>query len=95
MHLAQALQPGVKLAYDTRVAPAFADEHGRQPADRHEVRKAMQKDLHYQLWSALRRNTMEQRQQAGRSVVFRQLAQLRAAADKINEGASTPAGQQH
>ena len=89
MHLAQAVQPGVKLAYDTRVAPAFAAEHGRQPADRHEVRKAMQKDLHYQLWSALRRNTMEQRQQAGRSVVFRQLAQLRAAADKINEGAST------
>lgn len=89
MHLAQSVQPGVKLAYETRVAPAFAAEHGRQPADRHEVRKAMQKDLHYQLWSALRRNTMEQRQQAGRSVVFRQLAQLRAAADKINDGAST------
>lgn len=89
MHLSQAVLPGVKLAYETRVKPAFVAAHGREPADRHEVRRAMQKDLHYQLWSALRRNTMEQRQQAGRSVVYRQLGALRDAADKINDGAAT------
>jgi SAM-dependent methyltransferase len=89
LHLSQQVLPGVKLAYETRVKPAFENEHGRAPADRHEVRRAMQQDLHYQLWSALRRNTMEMRQQAGRSVVFRQLGALRAAADSLNEGAAS------
>ena len=89
LHLSQKVLPGVRAAYETRVKPAFAAEHQRAPQDRHEVRRAMQPDLHYQLWSALRRNTMEQRQQAGRSVVFRQLADLREKADRLNEGAPT------
>lgn len=89
VHLSQQVLPGVKRAYDTRVKPSFEAAHGRAPETRHEVRKAMQGDLHYQLWSALRRNTMEQRQQAGRSLVFRQLAQLRDAADRFNDGAPT------
>ena len=89
LHLAQAVLPGVKKAWETRVKPAFEAEHQRVPVDRHEVRKAMQRDLHYQLWSALHRNSMEMRQQAGRGLVFRQLAALRAAADLINEGAPT------
>ncbi len=89
MHLSQKVLPGVRTAFEARVQPAFVAEHGRPPQDRHEVRRAMQGDLHYQLWSALRRNTMEQRQQAGRSVVFRQLAALREQADRLNEGAPT------
>ena len=89
MHLSQAVLPGVRKAYESRVKPAFVQDQGRAPQDRHEVRRAMQRDLHYQLWSALRRNTMEQRQQAGRSVVFRQLAALRAKADALNDGAAT------
>jgi SAM-dependent methyltransferase len=87
LHLSQVVLPGVKRAYETRVKPSLVAEQGRAPADRHEVRRAMQQDLYYQLWSALRRNTMEQRQQAGRSVVFRQLAALRDAADRINANA--------
>jgi SAM-dependent methyltransferase len=89
LHLSQNVLPGVRKAWETRVKPAFEAEHGRAPADRHEVRRAMQADLHYQLWSALRRNTMEMRQQAGRSLVFRQLEQLRANADALNEHAPT------
>lgn len=89
MHLSQAVLPGVRMAWETRVKPAFEQARGRPPLDRHEVRRAMQADLHYQFWSALRRNSMEARQQAGRSVVFRQLASLRAKADALNEGAST------
>jgi SAM-dependent methyltransferase len=89
MHLSQAVLPGVRSAWETRVKPAFVQEHGRAPADRHEVRRAMQRDLHYQLWSALRRNSMEARQQAGRSVVFRQLQALRDRADALNDGAPT------
>jgi ubiquinone/menaquinone biosynthesis C-methylase UbiE len=84
MHLSQAVLPGVRKAYEARVKPAFQTQHGRAPADRHEVRRAMQADLYYQFWSALRRNSMEMRQQAGRSVVFRQLGALRDVADKLN-----------
>jgi ubiquinone/menaquinone biosynthesis C-methylase UbiE len=84
MHLSQAVLPGVRKAYEARVKPAFQTQHGRAPADRHEVRRAMQADLYYHFWSALRRNSMEMRQQAGRSVVFRQLGALRAVADKLN-----------
>ena len=89
MHLSQGLLPGVRMAYGGRVKPAYIQEHGSAPPDRHAVRRAMQRDLHYQLWSALRRNSMEARQQAGRSVVFRQLGALRAKADALNEGAPT------
>ena len=89
MHLSQALLPGVRMAYEGRVKPAYIQAHGSAPPDRHAVRRAMQRDLHYQLWSALRRNSMEARQQAGRSVVFRQLGALRAKADALNEGAPT------
>ena len=87
MHLSQKVLPGVKKAFESRVKPAFVAERGRAPADRHEVRRAMQADLHYQLWSALRRNSLESRQQAGRSLVFRQLGALRTVADGFNEGA--------
>jgi ubiquinone/menaquinone biosynthesis C-methylase UbiE len=83
-HLSQAVLPGVRKAYEARVKPAFQSQHGRAPADRHEVRRAMQADLYYQFWSALRRNSMEMRQQAGRSVVFRQLQALRDVADQLN-----------
>ena len=89
LHLSQVLAPGVKKAYQTRVEPALAAALGRPPQDRHEVRRAMASDLHYQMWSALRRNTMEQRQQAGRSVVFRQLGTLRDRADALNADAAT------
>jgi ubiquinone/menaquinone biosynthesis C-methylase UbiE len=89
MHLSQAVLPGVKRAYESRVKPAIERAQSRAPQDRHEVRRAMQRDLYYQFWSALRRNTMEMRQQAGRSVVFRQLGALRDIADQLNADAST------
>ena len=79
----------MRQAWETHVQPAFVAEHQRPAADRHELRRAMQRDLHYPLWSALRRNSMEMRQQAGRSVVFRQLGALRDAADALNAGAPT------
>ncbi len=75
-HLAANVVPGVARAYETRVAPAFERKHGRKPADRREVRKALAEEPLYQAWSALRRNTMEMRQQAGRSVVLPQLEAL-------------------
>ena len=72
-HLAAHVVPGNARAYETRVKPAFEAEHGRAPLDRHEVRQAMLRDSHFQTWSALRRSSMELRQQNGREVVLRQL----------------------
>ncbi|RMF12702.1 MAG: class I SAM-dependent methyltransferase, partial [Alphaproteobacteria bacterium] len=88
-HLASVIGPGNKLAYETRVKPKFRAEHGRDPETRQEVRKAMSRDPHYQIWSALRRNTMEMRQQAGRSMVLRQLDDLNRKAAALNEGKPT------
>jgi ubiquinone/menaquinone biosynthesis C-methylase UbiE len=75
-HVAGALGPGNKLAYEKRVLPAFIAAHGREPQDRHEVRKAMNQDPYHRFWSALKRNNMEMRQQNGRTIVLRQLDQL-------------------
>jgi len=66
-HLAANVLPGVRQAYETRIAPA-----NPEPKTRHDVRKALVKDPVFQLWSALRRSTMELRQQAGRWVSLRQ-----------------------
>jgi SAM-dependent methyltransferase len=83
-HLAAHVVPGNARAYETRVKPAFEAEHGRAPVDRHEVRKAMLRDSHFQTWSALRRSSMELRQQNGREVVLRQLDKLNAKAAALN-----------
>lgn len=85
-HLAARVMPGVKTAYDQRVAPAFEAENGRPIANRHEARKALLKDPAFQTWSALRRMTMEQRQQAGRWTTLRQAEQLAAIAADLTDG---------
>jgi ubiquinone/menaquinone biosynthesis C-methylase UbiE len=86
-HLATHVVPGNAVAYEKRVKPAFEAEHGRAPQDRHEVRRAMLKDTHFQTWSALRRGSMELRQQNGREVVLRQLPALNARAAALNKNA--------
>jgi ubiquinone/menaquinone biosynthesis C-methylase UbiE len=88
-YLAGTIGAGNKIAYDTRVLPAFRAEHGRDPADRFEIRHAMNKDPWHRFWSACKRNSMEMRQQNGRSVVLRQLDELDAKARQYNEGRDT------
>jgi len=85
-HLAARVVPGVKTAYETRVEPAFKAEHKRPIKDRHEARKALLKDSAFTTWSALRRLTMEQRQQAGRWTVLRQREQLAQTAATLTDG---------
>jgi SAM-dependent methyltransferase len=84
-HLAARVMPGVKSAYENRVEPRFRAEHGRAPENRHEVRKALLKDAAFQTWSALRRLTMEQRQQAGRWTVIRQRERLAEIAAQMTD----------
>ena len=75
-HLATRVMPGVETAYRRQVEPAFVRDHGRVPKDRREVRGSLAGNPIYQTWSALRRNSMEMRQQAGLSVVLPQLGTL-------------------
>lgn len=84
-YLATRLSPKVRVAYEKRARPAFEQTEGRSPQTRQEVRKAMLGDPTYQTWSALRRNTMEMRQQAGRGLVLRQLGELVDKARELNE----------
>jgi 2-polyprenyl-3-methyl-5-hydroxy-6-metoxy-1,4-benzoquinol methylase len=86
VHLSGQVLPGVKTAYEKRVKPQFEAKTGREPQDRHEVRKAMLKDSYFQMWSALRRNTMEMRHQAARSQVFRQIEAIVEKVDALGEG---------
>jgi ubiquinone/menaquinone biosynthesis C-methylase UbiE len=88
-YVAGVLGAGNKLAYDQRVLPAFRKEHGRDPKDRFEIRAAMNKDPYHRFWSALKRNSMEMRQQNGRAMVLRQLDELDARARQYNEGRDT------
>lgn len=88
-YLAGTIGPGNKLAYEKRVLPAFRAEHGREPKDRFEIRHAMNRDPWHRFWSACKRNSMEMRQQNGRSIVLRQLDQLDAKARQLNEGRAT------
>lgn len=85
-HLATHVVPGNAKAFKVKVEPEFIAANGRAPKDRHEVRRAMLKNPHFQTWSALRRSSMEMRQQTGREIVLRQIADLNARAAKLNEG---------
>jgi len=85
-HLATNVVPANARAYELRVKPEFEKEHGRAPTDRHEVRRAMLKNSLFQTWSALRRSSMELRQQNGREVVLRQIADLNQRAAALNAG---------
>lgn len=85
-HLASRVVPSVKAVYESQVAPAFEAAQGRPIADRHEARKALLDHPAFQTWSALRRLTMEQRQQAGRWTVIRQREALAAKAHALTDG---------
>ena len=88
-YLATVISPGNKIAYEKRVRPNFQKEHGRDLTTREEVREVMKQDQYYQAWSALRRCTMEMRQQAGRSMVLRQANELAQKAQDLNQGKDT------
>ncbi len=76
VHLSANVLPGVRVAYEREVKPAFTKEHGREPQSRHEIREAMLHNKYFQIWSGLRRNTMEMRHQAARSQVLRQIESI-------------------
>lgn len=85
-HLSTRLVPGVKSAYETKVEPGFRKKHGRGIANRQEARKALLENEEFCFWSAARRATMEQRQQAGRWTAIRQQESLAEIARELTDG---------
>lgn len=83
-HLSTRVMPAVKTAYEARVEPRLRAAGG--PRSRHDVRKGLLQDPVFQTWSALRRATMEQRQQAGRWITLRQAQALAAKAEATLAG---------
>ena len=86
LHLATQISPNTKVAYDKQVKPAFEKEHGRAPKNRHEIRKTMNADNHYQTWSSLLRTSQEMMWKSCQGPVERQLGKLIETA-KAAEGA--------
>jgi SAM-dependent methyltransferase len=84
-HLATRIMPLVKSAWEQRVEPAMLAQ-GKPARDRHDVRRALARDAMFQTWSALRRMTMEQRQQAGRWTTLRQAEELAQTAAALTDG---------
>ncbi len=82
--ISTVIAPGNKIAFDKRVAPTFERENGRTFQSRKEVKDTLSKDSIYQMWAALRRCTMEMRQQNGRSIVLRQARELAIKVKQIN-----------
>ena len=83
-HLSTVVSPGNKVAFEKRVEPNFKQENGRDFQTRDEVKEAMKSDPCYQTWAALRRSTMEMRQQAGRSMTLRQADDLAKKVAELN-----------
>ena len=85
-HLSTKVMPGVAEAFDARIEPARKKAKKGAYKSRHEVRKDLVKDPMFQWWSAMRRATMEPRQQAGRWVTIRQADALNGKVKTLTEG---------
>lgn len=76
IHLATKVSLGNKDVYEKRVKPQFVAANGREPANRHEVRKVMEQDRYYQTWSSLQRTSQEMMWDSVAASVERQLPEL-------------------
>lgn len=79
-HISANLTPGNRAAFEHDVAPTYQKTHGRAPANRHEVRRAMLRHPFHQSWSSLIRTTQELIWDSPGHSALRQLDQLNAAA---------------
>lgn len=85
-HLSTKVMPSVGEAFDSRVKKSFRRQENRDFQNRHEVRKVLVNDPMFQWWSALRRATMETRQQAGRWVTISQAHTLNKLVEGLTNG---------
>ena len=78
VHMMREVSAGNRPLYDAKVLPAFRRTHAREPADRHEVRRAMSREPYHQAWGSLLRTTQELIWESVGSSIERQLGDLMA-----------------
>ena len=85
-HIATRVSPGVREIYDRRVRGQWVDEHGAEPADRHEVREALSSDTYYRLWSSVRRSSQHLLWSSVSDAISRQAPELAERARAADAG---------
>jgi ubiquinone/menaquinone biosynthesis C-methylase UbiE len=90
VHVMREVSAGNRTIYDSKVRPRFQHAYGRAPADRHEVRREMNREPYHQAWGALLRTTQEMMWESVGSPIERQLDDLiaRNNAPKARAGGS-------
>lgn len=83
-YIQSSILPGVRAVYDGRAAAAYQKQTGHAPADRHEARKAMHPDPHFQGYLSLQRISQDLMWQSVIDSIEHELATL-------NETAKQPA----
>ncbi len=78
-------EPGNQTVWTKSVQPKFRKEHGREPKNSAEMRKAMLQDPYVQVWSSLKRIAKEMQYESVGPMVERQLPDLIAKARKYRD----------
>ncbi|MCU0890701.1 MAG: class I SAM-dependent methyltransferase [Sandarakinorhabdus sp.] len=84
------LLPGLGPVFGARAAKHFEREHGRAPADRHDIRKAMLVDPYFQTYAATNRIAQELLWDSVIDSIERQLPALEAEAAALSATARAP-----
>jgi SAM-dependent methyltransferase len=86
----QGLLPGLGPVFQGRAAKAFEKEHGKSPADRWDIRKAMVKDIYFQHYAATNRIAQEILWEAVIGSMERQMPELLESAKSLSAASSAP-----
>lgn len=86
----QGLLPGLGPVFQGRVARSFEKEQGRPPANRHEIRRGMIRDLYFQHYAAANRIAQELLWESVIDSIERDLPALNARAAELSAGATAP-----
>jgi ubiquinone/menaquinone biosynthesis C-methylase UbiE len=80
----QGLLPGLGPVFQNRAARAFEKQHGKAPADRWDIRKAMVPDIYFQHYAATNRIAQELVWESVLGSIERQLPELEAATSALS-----------
>ena len=84
------LLPGLAGAFGKRAAPAFERQHGRAPADRHDIRRAMVADPYFQTYAATNRIAQELLWDAVTDTLDHDLPRIEAEAARLSAESAAP-----
>lgn len=84
------LLPGLGPVFKSRAAKRFKRDHGREPANRHDIRKAMLPDPYFQHYAATNRIAQELIWDSVIDTIERQLPEIEATAAALSASSSAP-----